>query len=171
MGRESRPRHAGVSVANAPVSSLLLQVIRAHAALGTEMLAEIGVSPPQELVLMELAEHGGSWPQAELVRYLARDRSTVTNMLQAMERAGLVRRMPSPTDARASIVVLTRKGHAVEPRARQVWMELEQRTTAGMSGRAKRDLLTQLEALRAVLHMALADDPADGSVLETGVAP
>ena len=159
VGDRPEQRHPGVSVSGAPVGSLLLQVIRAHAALATEMLAEIGVSAPQELVLMQLAEHGGRWPQSELVRYLGRDRSTVTNTLQAMERAGLVRRLPSPSDARASIVMLTRRGRRLEPRIREVWIDLEQRTTAGLSARDKRELMTQLRGLRTALHAALAGRP------------
>ena len=86
MGDQPEQRHPGVSVAGAPVGSLLLQVIRAHAALATEMLAEIGVSAPQELVLMQLAEHGGRWPQSELVRYLGRDFSKVSVELERREQ-------------------------------------------------------------------------------------
>jgi MarR family transcriptional regulator, lower aerobic nicotinate degradation pathway regulator len=160
MGARPQQRHPGVSIEGAPVGSLLLQVIRAHAALATEMLAEIGVSAPQELILMKLADHGGSWPQSELVRYLGRDRSTVTNTLQAMERAGLLRRLPSSTDARASVVRLTRRGRKLDPRVREVWIDLERRTTAGLSARDKRELMAQLRGLRTALHAALAGSPA-----------
>lgn len=113
----TRSEHVGTSIAGAPVGSALLQALRAHARVGTELLTAAGVTPPHEIVLLYLVEHGPV-PQTELVHYLARDRSTVTATLQAMERAGLVARRPSPTDKRAMIVALTPSGVAAAPGAR-----------------------------------------------------
>src|SRR5690349_12202061 len=112
----SPPRHVGTSIVGAPVGSLLLQVVRAHARVGTELLNEAGVAPPHEIVLLYLDAHGPV-PQTELVHYMGRDRSTVTATLQAMERAGFVTRTPSPSDKRAMIVRLTKKGRDAVPRA------------------------------------------------------
>jgi DNA-binding MarR family transcriptional regulator len=117
----------GVVVAVAPVSSALLQLVRAHASLAVGMLADIGLAPPQELVLLYLAEHGPS-PQRDLVRYLGRDRSTVTATVQAMERNALIERSPSTTDGRALTVRLTRRGSGLCPRVNAIWTELEQTT-------------------------------------------
>jgi NAD(P)H-dependent FMN reductase/DNA-binding MarR family transcriptional regulator len=143
--------HPGVDIPEAPVGSLLLQVIRAHAMLGTEMLRKIGVMPPQELVLIELAKHGGARSQAELVRFLGRDRSTVTKTLQAMERTGLIARQPSDTDGRAVMVALTDKGRRLEPLARDVWTELERRTVAGLEENDRRVLMKALASVRGSL--------------------
>ena len=101
-GRRRRIRHLGTHVEGAPVGSLLLQVVRAHAQLGTRLLRREGVVPPQEIVLLHLDEQGPV-AQADLVHYLGRDRPTVTNTLQAMERAGLIERTPSPTDRRENL--------------------------------------------------------------------
>jgi DNA-binding MarR family transcriptional regulator len=115
--------------------------------VGTELLAEIGLAPPQELVLMQLAERG-DLPQSEIVHYLNRDRSTVTNTLQAMERAGLIVRWPSPTDRRAIVVSLTEQGHNLYPRARAIWLELERRTTRELSMKERDSLIQSLAAAR-----------------------
>ncbi len=111
----------------APLGSALLQVVRAHAALATRWLADVGLVPPQELVLLFLDEHGPS-PQRELVRYLGRDRSTVTATIQAMERGGLVLRRPSGADKRALTVELTAQGTQLCPRANEIWRRLENAT-------------------------------------------
>lgn len=145
------PRHAGVTIDGAPVGSLLLQVIRAHARVGTELLAEAGVAAPHEIVLLYL-DTRGPVPQTELVHYMGRDRSTVTATLQAMERANLVARRPSPDDKRAVIVQLTKKGRDAVPRARAAWHELERRTTRSLTPSQQSELLNALTAIRNALN-------------------
>ncbi len=149
--RRSQARHIGVSIEGAPVGSLLLQAIRAHGRVGTELLNEAGVPPPHEIVVLYLHDHGPS-PQTELVHYMTRDRSTVTATLQAMERAGLVTRTPSPSDKRAMIVRLTEKGRDAVPRARAAWHELERRTTRTLTPSQQAELMTLLTAVRDALN-------------------
>lgn len=143
--------HVGVSIAGAPIGSLLLQVIRAHARVGTELLNEAGVASPHEIVLLYLDTHGPV-PQSDLVHYMGRDRSTVTATLQAMERAGLVTRTSSPTDKRAMIVQLSRKGRDAVPRAHAAWLELEHRTTSGLTQKQQADLIDTLSTIRDALN-------------------
>jgi MarR family transcriptional regulator, lower aerobic nicotinate degradation pathway regulator len=147
----SLPRHVGTSIEGAPVGSLLLQVVRAHARVGTELLSEAGVASPHEIVLLYLDTHGPV-PQTELVHYMGRDRSTVTATLQAMGRAGLVTRTPSPSDKRAMIVQLTQRGRDAVPRAQAAWQELERRTTRSLTPSQQSDLMTALAAVRDALN-------------------
>jgi DNA-binding MarR family transcriptional regulator len=144
-------RHVGTSIEGAPVGSLLLQVVRAHARVGTELLTEAGVSSPHEIVLLYLDTHG-SMPQTEIVYYMGRDRSTVTATLQAMERAGLVARLSSLDDKRAMVVELTAKGREAVPRARAAWQELERRTTRSLTTSQQADLIAALAAVRDALN-------------------
>jgi MarR family transcriptional regulator, lower aerobic nicotinate degradation pathway regulator len=148
--RAERP-HAGTHIEGAPVGSLLLQVIRAHARVGTELLSEAGVASPHEIVLLYLDTHGPV-PQTDLVHYMGRDRSTVTATLQAMERAGLVTRASSPSDKRAMVVQLSRKGRDAVPRAQAAWHELERRTTSALTPRQQADLIDALTAIRDALN-------------------
>ena len=147
----ARPRHVGTTIEGAPVGSLLLQVVRAHARVGSELLNEAGVVPPHEIVLLYLDAHGPV-QQTELVQYMGRDRSTVTATLQAMERAGLVTRTPSPTDKRAMIVQLTKNGRGAAPRALAAWQELERRTTRTLTPSQQADLITTLAAVCDALN-------------------
>jgi len=143
--------HIGVTIDGAPVGSLLLQVIRAHARVGTELLHQAGLTPPHEIVLLYLDVHGPV-PQSDLVHYLGRDRSTVTATLQAMERAGLVTRTRSRTDKRALVVELTEKGRRAVPRAKAAWHELERRTTRALTPAQKAELMRALTAIRDALN-------------------
>lgn len=142
--------HPGISIKEAPFSSLLLQVVRAHALLATELFQQIGIVPPQEVVLLYLDEHGPC-PQREIVRFMGRDRSTVTNTLQAMERVGLICREPSDTDRRALIVSLSEKGRALVPQVRRIWAEIEKKTIGSLSEEYLLTLMQGLAQIRAGL--------------------
>ncbi|KAB8195411.1 MarR family transcriptional regulator [Nonomuraea phyllanthi] len=145
-GRGARS-HPGVQITEAPIGSLLLQAVRAHAALATSLLADLGLVAPQEVVLLYLQDHG-RMPQAELVRFLGRDRSTVTATLQAMERGRLIVRTPSRTDQRAMDVDLTDTGRALCPRIRAAWAELERLTFGRLAPAQREQLKAGLTAAR-----------------------
>lgn len=142
--------HVGVQIAAAPLSSALLQLVRAHAALATRWLADIGLAPPQELVLLFLDEHGPS-PQRELVRYLGRDRSTVTATIQTMERGGLVSRRPCGADKRALTVELTAQGTRLCPRVNEIWSRLEDAAFGDLADERSGALATALRQARGRL--------------------
>lgn len=143
----------GVSVAQAPLSSLLLQLVRAHAALATAMLQRLDLVAPQELVLLFLEEHGPT-PQSKLVHFLGRDRSTVTSTLQTMERAGLITRAPSTADRRAVIITLSDKGRGLCLPIREIWSELERRTFGGLTDDQRAGLARTLVDIRQGLTAA-----------------
>jgi DNA-binding MarR family transcriptional regulator len=158
VGSRSRPNTdggeadalAGVEVADAPIGSALLQAVRPLAARAAAELTPLGLSPPQELVLLHCAEHGPV-NQADLVRYLGRDRSTVTNMLQAMERSGLVTRQAVATDRRTRVVELLDAGRDLVPAVHAVWTRLESDMAAAVSRNQRRALLDALALVRDAL--------------------
>ncbi|WP_019819599.1 MarR family winged helix-turn-helix transcriptional regulator [Saccharomonospora saliphila] len=151
-GADDVDLEAGVRVEQGPLSSLLLQVVRAHAAVASAMLAEIGLVAPQEVILLYLEDHGPV-PQQRLVRYLNRDRSTVTTTLQALERMELVVRSPSAVDRRSMMVELTAKGSGLCPRVRRVWTELEARTFGCLSESERDSLAGTLMTIRDAARM------------------
>jgi DNA-binding MarR family transcriptional regulator len=82
----------------------------------------------------------------ELADMLGIDRPNATTVVDDLEKRGLVRRVPHPTDRRAKIVEATRKGHALAQRAESI-LGTPPTTLAGLS---KRDL----ETLRRILSTA-----------------
>lgn len=140
----------------APVGSALLRLLRAHAQLGTALLARIGVPPPQELILLRLEEYG-PLPQSDIVRYLYRDRSTTSATLQAMERAGLISRTPSPTDRRALDVTITDAGLALCPAVREAWARLEDTAFSHLSVGDRARLADAMNTSRDALVKAMED--------------
>ncbi|MGH3343800.1 MAG: MarR family winged helix-turn-helix transcriptional regulator [Carbonactinosporaceae bacterium] len=154
--RTAGTREMRVQVDVAPVGSVLLQVVRAHARLGTELLRHVGLTPPHELVLLYLDQHEPA-PQSAVVTYLGRDRSTVTATLQAMERADLIERSPSETDSRAMTVSLTAHGRQQVSAARTAWRELERHTTSKLTHQQLTELQDSLTRVRDALEAAHAE--------------
>jgi DNA-binding MarR family transcriptional regulator len=75
-------------------------------------LSEFGVTADQFVVLSALSE-SKPLTQRELAERTVSDHNTVRAMLVLLERRALVERRSHPTDGRARLVSLTRKGRTV----------------------------------------------------------
>ena len=135
----------------APISHALYRLNRSHRLAAAGLLRELGLFPGQEIMLSYLAEHGDQ-RQSALVLALSIDPSTVTKMLQRLERSSLVLRRPCPEDRRVSLVAITVEGRALIDRITRCWRSLEERTTAGMTA----DDRTELARLLALMEQNLA---------------
>ena len=62
---------------------------------------------------------------SELARRARLSKQTMTTMVRLLEREGLVRRRPDPTDGRATLVELTAKARAFRPVAEHALAELD----------------------------------------------
>ncbi len=144
-------------VAIAPLSHAIFRVARAHKALAGRLLREAGLHPGQELVLTALWARG---PQrmVDLVAAIESDAPSMTRSVARLERAGMVRRSPSPTDGRVTIVEATEASQALRAHVEHAWAELE-RATVGSLTPAQRVRI--LEAL-AVLETTLSDAAGRG---------
>ena len=82
----------------------------------TPILADLGITYPQYLVLMVLWEKDNQ-PVNDIARRLLLETNTVTPLLQRMERQGVVVRKKGEHDKRQQIVSLTDKGRLLEEEA------------------------------------------------------
>jgi len=80
----------------------------------------------------------------ELARRARLAKQTMTTMVRLLERDGLVRRQPDPTDGRAFLVSLTPRARRFRPAAEAALGDLEERVAARLSE-------TQLAALNTAL--------------------
>ncbi|HWE62116.1 MAG TPA: MarR family winged helix-turn-helix transcriptional regulator [Chloroflexota bacterium] len=150
-GRQARPprRHCDgpTTASRGPISHAICALARAHRAAAGSLLRQAGLYPGQELLLMQLWDQDHQ-PQSALVKVLGVEPPTVTKMLQRLEQQGFVARQQSDEDRRAVIVSLTARGAALREQVAQLWVDLERRTTIGMTERQRRDtvrVLTRLE--------------------------
>jgi DNA-binding MarR family transcriptional regulator len=60
-------------------------------------------------------------PMGPVANFLAMDRTTLTAALKPLERRGLVRVSPDPSDRRSRVLILTEEGRQVLANALPVW--------------------------------------------------
>ncbi|WP_214404568.1 MarR family winged helix-turn-helix transcriptional regulator [Pseudonocardia lacus] len=81
-------------------------------------LAELGITPRGYCVLSKALP--GELTQGELAEVALLDKTTMVVTMDHLEKAGLARRHPSPTDRRARIVQTTDEGRRVVEKARTI---------------------------------------------------
>ena len=105
------------------------------------------VRPSYGSVLVPLFEEDGL-RMTELAARARLAKQTMTTMVRAVERSGLVRRRPDPDDARATRVELTARGRRFKPVGERELVRLQQRIVARLGER-------RTAALRATLAQLL----------------
>ena len=129
-----------------PISHAIFRLARLHRMTAGQLLRRTGLHPNQELLMMQLWD-AGPQRQADLVAVLDSDSATMTRMIQRLERAGFVRRLPSAVDRRVVIVEPTAASLALRREVEQVWGRLEELTVQGLDDEDRAQALTLLERL------------------------
>ena len=120
-----------------PLSHAIFRLARTHRALAGRLFRELGLRPGQELLLMHLWEYGPQ-RQADLAELFDTDSASMTRTVQRLERAGFVRRRPSPDDGRVTLVEPTPASLGLRARIEELWTSLELRTVGDL-GADERD--------------------------------
>jgi MarR family transcriptional regulator, organic hydroperoxide resistance regulator len=109
------------------VTHLLLRAIDAE-------LADLGLSAAETNALACFAG-ATARPVRELVAATGQKPSTLTGVLDRLERRGLAARTPNPADRRSVLVELTPEGHAAADRVAAAFAAVEARLPAGDAAR------------------------------------
>jgi DNA-binding MarR family transcriptional regulator len=112
---------------------------QAHAATRLTMeraLAEVGVTPPQFVVLTMLRAYPGL-SGAELARVAWLTPQTVGVIIRNLERDGAIRKTAHPLHGRVLQWTVTRRGDALLVKCRRHAQALERRLMAGLSAKAQ----------------------------------
>ncbi|WP_232542612.1 MarR family winged helix-turn-helix transcriptional regulator [Streptomyces sp. QHH-9511] len=141
------------SVQAGPMAHAILRVARLHRMLAGQLLRRVGLHPGQELVMMQLWDLGPQ-RQIDLVRLLGSDAATMTRTIKRLEHAGFVRRRPSPTDKRATIIEPTEASLALRHQVDEVWAELEECTAGQLPEERQAEAVQILEQIEASLSLA-----------------
>ena len=123
-----------------PYRALENRVLAALAAAGFD-----DITLAQSRVAARIGESGTRL--TELAEQAQVTKQTAGFLVDQLERAGYVRRVPDPTDGRARLVCFAERGRAAVAVARRVEVEVEAEWTAHLgeeSARALREALTRL---------------------------
>jgi DNA-binding MarR family transcriptional regulator len=96
-------------------------IMRAHQILIAEldaMLRPFGITFSRyEALVLLVHSHGGALPLSKIGERLQVHATSVTNVIDRLEGAGLVRREPNPNDGRGTLAVITAEGREVADKA------------------------------------------------------
>lgn len=146
----------GVGGRTGPISARIPVIARRHrnaAALG---LSRFGLFPGQELALMLLWEREPRL-QRDLATELRIEAPTMTQTLQRLEAAGLLRRRRASPDTRQVEVELTEAGRALREPVLAWWADLEERTTSALSPAERAELARLLDQVDAAVGEPLPE--------------
>ena len=108
-----------------PIGQLLLQVCRLTGDRLRVKMEKIGVHRAQGLVLLQLCHRDGI-SQRQIIQARHVGPSTMTNMLQRMERDGWITRERDSADQRMVRVYLTEKAKSLRKEAQQTFRGMEE---------------------------------------------
>jgi DNA-binding MarR family transcriptional regulator len=117
-------------------------------------LVDLGVTPPQFMVLTMLKAYPGL-SGADLARAALLTPQTVGVIIRNLERGGAIRKKPHPVHGRVLRWTLTRRGQALLGKCRARGRALERRLRAGLAPKAQ-------AAIRRWLSKIAADPRQDG---------
>lgn len=69
----------------------------------------LDITPVQSRIVMFLYEANGYQYQKDIEQYISCNKSTISNILNTMEKNGLIKRVENPKDSRMKIIELTDK--------------------------------------------------------------
>jgi DNA-binding MarR family transcriptional regulator len=155
-------RSAGAAPAKGAVPDLSFLLDHTGHVLRTRMsaaLEEIGMTARMHCVLVKALEQERT--QAQLAELGDMDKTTMVVTVDALERAGLAQRRPSPTDRRARIIVVTPKGAAMAKKSQAIVDRVHGEAIGSLPAADRTVLIEALNAL-AQGHLALPADTAGG---------
>jgi DNA-binding MarR family transcriptional regulator len=127
----------------------LLRQAQAAARLTLERaLADLGVTPPQFVVLTMLRAYPGL-SGADLARVALLTPQTVGVIIRNLERARAIRKTPHPVHGRVLQWTLTRRGGNLLGKCRRRAMTLERRLTGGLGVKAQGTIRRWLSKIAA----------------------
>ena len=123
---------------------------RAHRALSVygngQTYEALGISASQLATLQHVSRSPGC-SLTNLANLLDLNKSAVTGLVQRMERDGILRRVPDPSDGRASLLYVTPKGEGLRARSGALIQRLNGELTKGFEPREVEVVVRFLNAL------------------------
>lgn len=117
---------------SAPPLKQIGHVYRTFARLADGELRDLGFAMSQLPVLIALKK-GEALTQAELARIAKVEQPSMAQLLNRMERDGLVQRAPDPDDKRIRVISLTASANRLLPKARTLMDALNVEALRGFS--------------------------------------
>ncbi|MEO4041954.1 MarR family transcriptional regulator [Hoeflea sp. CAU 1731] len=119
-------------------------------------IRHLEIAPAQFMTMLELWREDGQTQKA-LVKKLDVEQATMANTLTRMERDGLIRRKPNPTDARSQQIWLTQKAKKLEGPATEAAGSINNIALADLSEADRAQFLDLMRRVIATLQPETRD--------------
>jgi DNA-binding MarR family transcriptional regulator len=129
------------------LAGALVQTMHRLQDLHAETSRPLGLTPQQAHLLCVLL--GGPLGMTELSRILSIERSSLTSMVDRLERRDLVARTANPTDRRACHIELTADGKSLAHDAHDAVVARIETLTADLPAATRKTLTTALQSILA----------------------
>ena len=143
---DGRPAGAGAGGAGALVLSFLATAESVEARLDAAV-SPLGLSLAKLGVLNLLAEAKQPLPLSELAKIQKCVRSNITQLVDRLEKDGLVRRRPDPDDRRGVLAELTPAGEQAHGKGMRALAEAQRAIVSGLKAGDAASLKSALKAL------------------------
>ncbi len=127
------------------LAGALVQMMHVLQDLYAETSRPLGLTPQQAHLLCVLIS--GPLGMTELSRILSIERSSLTSMVDRLERRDLVARIPNPTDRRACQIELTDPGLKLANEAHEAFTDRIDALTTDLTASSRRTLATTLQTI------------------------
>jgi len=145
-------RDAGIAGLHQRIPFLLSQLGVYLAEDFVHRLEPFGIEPRAYAVLKALSEDDGR-SQRELSSQLGIHRNVMVTVVDALERDGLVKRMPHPADRRAFAVTLTDKARELLPELDAQGSAQEDEITASLTESERDAVLAHLQRMSSAVGL------------------
>jgi DNA-binding MarR family transcriptional regulator len=105
--------------------AIMKQINREFSEAGLQITLE------QWPILIYVWEHNGVF-QVDLAKKLFKDKTTIARLVAGIEAAGMIARVPNPSDGRGKSVYLTEKGKTMMSKATAIVQKLDEIATGGI---------------------------------------
>ena len=140
------------------VGFLVHDVSRMRRTLFDQAMKLLGITRSQWWVLSQLSRHARSGMlQTELARDLDVGKVTVGGLIDRLENAGYVKRVPEKTDRRAKRILITPRGHEILQDMVAVGHRLNEIILAGLSPEAVAAAELALETMKENIRGAVVE--------------
>lgn len=94
--------------------------------------SNVGLTPEQFL-LIDLLWNNGPMSQQKMADSMQKDKNSITKLVDALEKKGLVERCKDPNDRRSNTLVLTKKAESMKSGAKEAGISMLDKVLDGIS--------------------------------------
>lgn len=118
--------------------------------------SNVGLTPEQFLVI-DILWNQGPMSQQQVADTIMKDKNSVTKLVDALERKGMVSRIKDPGDRRAYKLVLSEKAESLKNNAKEIGISMLDRMLDGIAEDELKAFLQTLEKMTGNMSKQITD--------------